>query len=302
MATDIAFALAILSLISDRIPVSLRVFLTALAIIDDLGAVIVIAVFYTQNISFPDLFMALLVFAGLLLLNRLQVKKMFVYVVLGLVLWYFMYKSGVHATVAGVLLALAIPYKTALSKENLIQLLRETFNNIRQTLSQPDTTSRMIMEEVEEVVAKTSSVSQKLEHTLHGYVLYLIMPIFAIANTGLVIESSLLNQVFSPGSLGIIAGLVIGKPLGIWFFSWMAVKANIASLPEGANWKHLIGTGFLGGIGFTMSIFITLLAFEDPYQQNIAKMAILFASVLAAVIGFVILRSNSVPSLNRPEE
>jgi NhaA family Na+:H+ antiporter len=227
---------------------------------------------------------------------------MFVYVVLGLLLWYFMYKSGVHATVAGVLLALTIPYKTALSKERLTQLLQEKFNNIRRSLPSPDTTSRMIMEEVEDIVAQTSSVSQKLEHTLHGYVLYLIMPVFAIANTGLVIESNLLGNVISPAGIGIIAGLVIGKPLGISLFSWIAVKANIASLPENTTWKHLIGTGFLGGIGFTMSIFITLLAFENSSQQDIAKMATLFASVLAALTGFVILRSSPVSSLESLEE
>jgi NhaA family Na+:H+ antiporter len=301
MATDIAFALAILSLLGNKVPTSLKVFLTALAIIDDLGAVIVIAVFYTSDLSFSDLFRALLIFAGLLVLNRLRVKKLFVYVVLGLVMWYFMYKSGVHATVAGVLLALTIPYKTALPKVQLLHLLQEKFNNIRKSIQFPETTSRMIMEEVEDIMYRTSSVSQKLEHALHGYVLYLIMPVFAMANTGLVIEGNLFSNLASPIGLGILAGLVIGKPLGIILFCWLAVKTRIAYLPEKTTWLHLTGAGFLGGIGFTMSIFITLLAFGDVAHQDISKLAILIASILAAVIGYIILNFSTLPDTDEIE-
>ncbi|MDO1445224.1 Na+/H+ antiporter NhaA [Rhodocytophaga aerolata] len=304
MATDIAFALAILSLLSNRVPVSLKIFLTALAIIDDLGAVIVIAVFYTADLSLPYLFKALLVFLGLLLLNRIKVKKLFIYVVLGILLWYFMYESGVHATVAGVLLALTIPYKTMLPKDKLVHMLQNKFSQIRKNVPSPETTSRMIMEEIEEVVEKTSSVSQKLEHTLHGYVLYLIMPIFALANTGLVLETESFSEVLSPGGIGIFLGLVLGKPLGICLFCWLAVKTNISSFPEYTTWQHIIGAGFLGGIGFTMSIFITLLAFQNADQQNMAKLAVLFASLTAASIGYIILRNSkaTIPDEQLEEE
>jgi NhaA family Na+:H+ antiporter len=304
MATDIAFALAILSLLSDKVPVSLKVFLTALAIIDDLGAVLVIAVFYTSDLSLPYLLSALLVFLSLMLLNWIKVKKIFVYVVLGIVLWYFMYKSGVHATVAGVLLALTIPYKTILPKDKLVSMLQEKFYQIRKNAPSPETTSRMIMEEIEEVLEKISSVSQKLEHTLHGYVLYLIMPIFAMANTGLVLESESFSQILSASGVGIFLGLVIGKPLGICLFCWIALKTNISSFPVGTSWQHIIGAGFLGGIGFTMSIFITLLAFQDPDQQNIAKLAVLFASLFAATVGYFILQRSKVtePEVEQLEE
>jgi NhaA family Na+:H+ antiporter len=216
-------------------------------------------------------------------------------------MWYFMYKSGVHATVAGVLLALTIPYKTALPKVQLLHLLQEKFNNIRKSIQFPETTSRMIMEEVEDIMYRTSSVSQKLEHALHGYVLYLIMPVFAMANTGLVIEGNLFSNLASPIGLGILAGLVIGKPLGIILFCWLAVKTRIAYLPEKTTWLHLTGAGFLGGIGFTMSIFITLLAFGDVAHQDISKLAILIASILAAVIGYIILNFSTLPDTDEIE-
>jgi NhaA family Na+:H+ antiporter len=200
--------------------------------------------------------------------------------------------------VAGVLLALTIPYKTILPKDKLVRMLQDKFNQIRNNAPSPETTSRMIMEEIEEVLDKTSSVSQKLEHTLHGYVLYLIMPIFAMANTGLVLESESFSQVLSASGIGIFLGLVIGKPLGICLFCWIAIKTNVSSFPVGTGWQHIIGAGFLGGIGFTMSIFITLLAFQDPALQNIAKLAVLFASLFAAGAGYLILQRSS---LTEPE-
>lgn len=247
MATDIAFAVGILSLLGNRVPPALKIFLMALAVIDDLGAIIVIAVFYTGTLSVLNLLLALGVFALLLLLNYFRVKNLIPYLLGGLVMWYFMLHSGVHATITGVLLAFAIPFG----------------NGGEQT------------------------PSYRLQHFLHKPVAFLVMPVFALANTGIAVEPGWYNSLTHMGSLGIIAGLVLGKPLGIWFFSFLSVKLKWCELPSGLKWKHLLGTGFLGGIGFTMSIFITLLAYDSPELVNHAKMAILLASVCAGAIGYV---------------
>lgn len=255
MATDIAFALGVLSLLGKRVPFSLKIMLTALAIVDDLGAILVIAIFYSSNISIMHLFLALGTFAVLIGLNKFGIRYMAVYILLGMVLWYFTLKSGVHATIAGVLLAFSIP------------LGRGT----------------------------QVSAAEKLEHFLHKPVSFFIMPVFAIANTGFVIHSDISNVFTSPASLGIILGLFIGKPLGISFFSWIAVKTKLAGLPSASTWKQLIGIGFLGGIGYTMSIFIALLAFDDISLQSFSKAAILCASLLSGIVGFILLKKSSHP-------
>jgi NhaA family Na+:H+ antiporter len=252
MATDIAFAIGILSLLGNKVPASLKIFLTALAVIDDLGAVVVIALFYTKTISAYYLIGAFAVYAVLILLNRLKVCNLIPYIVGGILMWYLMLHSGVHATVTGVLLAFAIPFGKS----------------------------------------KETSPSFYLQHLLHKPVAFLILPIFALANTGLVISDGWINDLAGWGSLGIIAGLLIGKPLGITLFSYLAVKFNFSYLPENVNWKIIIGTGFLAGIGFTMSIFITILAFDDYDLTNKAKMAILAGSLLSGVIGFIVLKKQ----------
>ncbi|MEO5891141.1 MAG: Na+/H+ antiporter NhaA [Ferruginibacter sp.] len=251
MATDIAFAIGILSLLGNRVPASLKVFLTALAVIDDLGAIIVIAIFYTTSLSFMNLFIALGIFAFLLVLNRLKVHNLIPYLIGGVVMWYFMLHSGVHATITGVLLAFAIPFGNSGKK----------------------------------------SPSYILQHFLHKPVAFFILPLFAIANTCIaLVGSSLGGVLWKANSLGIMAGLVIGKPLGIFLFSLIGVSLGLCALPTDLKWKHITGAGFLGGIGFTMSIFITLLAFNDDSIVNESKVAILLASVLAGVIGFTWLR------------
>lgn len=252
MATDIAFALGVLGLLGKRIPASLKVFLAALAIIDDLGAILLIAIFYVSDFSLMYLLLALGVYAGLLVLNRLGVKGLPFYLIPGVVMWYFMLQSGVHATVAGVLLAFALPFGDG----------------------------------------SETSPSYKLQHFLHRPVAFGIMPIFALANTGIVFSGRWLEGLTTSNSLGVLAGLLVGKPLGIVTASWIAVKAGLSQLSEELSWKHIIGAGFLGGIGFTMSIFITLLAFTEPEIIQNTKIVILLSSLLAGVTGFLILRGQ----------
>lgn len=250
MATDIAFAIGIISLLGSRVPASLKVFLTALAVIDDLGAIIVIAIFYTSSIMFSSLLVALLIFAFLLFLNRLKVHNLIPYIIGGVVMWYFMLQSGVHATITGVLLAFAVPFGDGSEK----------------------------------------TASYILQHFLHKPVSFLILPLFALANTAIVLGGNLTAGLSQPLSLGIIAGLVIGKPLGIWLFSYLAVLMGLCVLPSDIKWKNIIGAGMLGGIGFTMSIFITLLAFDNNDHVNNSKIAILIASLTAGLAGLLWLR------------
>lgn len=254
MATDIAFALGVLALLGSQIPASLKVFLTALAVMDDLGAIIVIAVFYTAQFSVIYLFGALTVFAVLVMFNRVfRVMSLFPYLLGGALMWFLMFKSGVHATIAGVLLAFAIPFSAKADDE--------------------------------------ASPSHRLEHFLHKPVAFVILPIFALANTGVVIGSGWQQDLLTPNSVGIIGGLVLGKPLGITLLSVVAVAIGMCRLPADLRWRHLFGAGLLGGIGFTMSIFITNLAFASNVDFiNASKMAILLASLTAGVLGFVWLR------------
>ncbi|MES2003445.1 MAG: Na+/H+ antiporter NhaA [Bacteroidota bacterium] len=262
MATDIAFAIGILSLLGSRVPTSLKVFLTALAVIDDLGAIIIIAIFYTTSLSFVNLFIALGIFGFLLILNRLKVHNLIPYLIGGAAMWYFMLHSGVHATITGVLLAFAIPFGNGGEK----------------------------------------SPSFILQHFLHKPVAFFILPLFAVANTCIAIDSDWQSGLGQPNSLGIIAGLVIGKPLGIWLFSFMGVGSGLCMLPTDLKWKNIIGAGFLGGIGFTMSIFITLLAFDKADIINHSKIAILVASLIAGITGFFWLKLTLKTSLKNKED
>lgn len=250
MATDIAFALGILSLLGSRVPIALKVFLTALAVIDDLGAIIVIALFYSKGISFFHLGIAMGIFVLLLVLNRKKVHVLWPYLLGGVCMWYFMLHSGVHATITGVLLAFAIPFADG-SKD---------------------------------------SISYKLQHVLHRPVAFIILPLFALANTAVFFHGSFSSAMMELSSIGILSGLVIGKPLGISLFCWGATALRWCQMPDGVGFKKLLGVGMLGGIGFTMSIFVTLLAFDDLEMINISKIAILIASTVAGVIGFIYLK------------
>ncbi len=252
MATDIAFAIGILSLLGNKVPASLKVFLTALAVMDDLGAIIVIAVFYTKSLALSNLFIALGIWGALLILNRLKVRNMIPYLIGGVFMWYFMLHSGVHATITGILLAFAMPFGKG--DEN--------------------------------------SSSYKLQHVLHKPVAFFILPLFAMANTCLALSGDWVSGLAQTNSIGIIAGLFIGKPAGIFLFAFLGSLIGACTLPSDLNWMHIIGAGMLGGIGFTMSIFITLLAFHEPVHIDEAKIAILVASILSGLVGFLMLRKQ----------
>ncbi len=259
MATDIAFALGVLALLGSKVPASLKVFLTALAVMDDLGAIIVIAVFYTASVSTAYLFGAIVVLGLLFLLKKAGVMSLIPYLIGGALMWYLMLKSGVHATIAGVLTAFTIPFTSVEDDE--------------------------------------TSPSYRLEHFLHKPVAFIILPIFALANTGIVIGADALETLTNPNEIGIMGGLILGKPIGIMLLSFAAVSLGISRLPLDLSWRHVFGAGLLGGIGFTMSIFITNLAFVGNQTEiNGSKMAILLASLVAGTIGFLWLKLLSHPT------
>jgi NhaA family Na+:H+ antiporter len=256
MATDIAFALGILALVGKNVPLAVKVFLTALAIIDDLGAIVVIAIFYSKGFSLVYFLGAMGLFVLLLVLNRLKVDALWSYLVLGAAMWYCMLESGVHATIAGVLLAFAIPFRDG----------------------------------------SESSPSYRLQHALHTPVLFVIMPIFALANTCIIFSENWWQGLVSANSIGIFLGLFVGKSVGILGAVVLAIKLNIAQYPRGTTWKHFFGAGFLGGIGFTMSIFITVLAFEsNPEVISASKISVLMTSVVSGLVGFMILKQQPTP-------
>ena len=249
MATDIAFALAAITALGKRAPMSLKIFLAALAIVDDLLAILVIALFYSSELNFSYLGYAGAIFIVLILFNRFGGKNIAFYLIPGIFIWYFIHHSGIHATIAGVLTALTLP-------------------------TTPD---------------ETESPLEKLEHILAKPVNFIIIPIFALANTNIEFQSAMLEGLFSNLGLGIILGVLIGKPIGILIVSWISVKSKIGLLPKNANWLHMLGVGLLGGIGFTMSIFIAILSFADPLLIEEAKFSVLVGSVLTAILGSTLL-------------
>lgn len=252
MATDIAFALAVINLLGNRIPSSLKIFLAALAIVDDLIAILVIAFFYSSGIELTYLYYAAAGMVVLILMNRFNVLNPYLYLIPGVFIWYFIHHSGIHATIAGVLVAMTIP-----TNDTAIE-----------------------------------SPLERLEHALTKPVNFLIIPLFAFANTNITLEKEMLGGLTSGLGLGISLGLLVGKPIGILLTSFLCTKAKLSSLPEGSNWKHIIGVGLLAGIGFTMSIFIAILSFNDPEHVSEAKLSILLTSLLAGVFGYLALNSK----------
>jgi Na+:H+ antiporter, NhaA family len=252
MATDIAFAVGILSLLGNKVPLSLKIFITALAVIDDLGAILIIAIFYSKTISLLYLSGAFAILGILFIFNRFKVHNFMPYLFGGIAMWFCMLNSGVHPTITGVMMAFVIPFGDGSS----------------------------------------TTISSKLQHFLHKPVAYFILPLFALANTAIPIASNFESTLFNNESLGIIFGLVLGKPLGIVLFSFLAFSLSLSTLSNDLNWKKIIGAGFLGGIGFTMSIFITVLAFQTAENINVSKIAIIIASFTAGIIGFCILKVN----------
>jgi NhaA family Na+:H+ antiporter len=298
MATDIAFALGALALLGTRAPLALKVFLTALAIVDDLGAVLVIAIFYTENLKVDALLYSFLFWGAMIAMNRLGVRNALIYFIVSLGLWYFMLKSGVHATVAGVLSAFAIPVRSRIDPELFIARVREYLNQFDQPVTErtiilsPEQQSAV--EAIERESLRVQSPLQRLEHQLHYFVAFFVMPVFALANAGVALGGEGGLNWTSRVIWGVALGLLIGKPLGITLFSWLAVRLGLAQLPQGINFVHIVGVGFLGGIGFTMALFIAGLAFRGD-ELNYAKLGILAGSALAGVIGFMMLRMWTKP-------
>jgi len=295
MATDIAFALGVLTLLGSRVPVSLKLFLTALAIVDDLGAVIVIALFYTSKLSIGALLAAAIIFGILMMLNFLKVYRISIYLFLGFFLWVALLKSGIHATIAGVLLALTIPAKAKNPVDECINSNESVINKLKDNETDPDDPKKAkklvnAIFTIEDNCTHAVSPLLRLEHSLHSWVAYFIIPLFAFANAGIIFKSNLLADVGNPVSVGVFAGLVLGKPIGITLFTWISTRLGLASLPGDVRWIQILGIGFLGGIGFTMSIFIDNLAFAaNPYKVEIAKIGILFSSLIAGIIGYLVL-------------
>ena len=296
MATDIAFAIGILSLLGDRVPGGLKIFLTALAIVDDLGAIIVLAVFYpTHALHLNYLVYVAAIMAVLILLNRARVKNKFFYLIPGVFMWYLTYRSGIHATISGVFLAMVIPSKGNINEirfQTKVSLLLEKFKLTSrkelQVLTSPE--QQHIIHSMNKEITDVDPLMHRLESKLHPIVTFLIMPLFALANAGVDINPSHIGGGgIHPISSGIFFGLIIGKPLGIFLLSFLSIKLGIAARPKGISWTQLAATGILGGIGFTMSIFIDNLAFTSQSIIDIGKVSILLSSTTAAVLGLIAL-------------
>ncbi|ODN42359.1 Na+/H+ antiporter NhaA [Piscirickettsia litoralis] len=296
MATDIAFAIGILSLLGNRAPRSLIVLLTAIAIVDDLGAVTVIALFYTQEISINYLLYAAFSFIILLLMNLAGVRRLSFYLIIGAVLWFFLLKSGVHATVAGVLLAFTIPGKNTPLPKNFGKLsqeaLSEVENHATKNQGQANEHIKALMHYLEDLVHHAETPLQRLEHALHKPVMFVIVPIFVLINAGISFQGLNLHQsLTSPLTIGIILGLILGKVIGIFGVVFCLIKAKQVQLPKGINLQHIFALSLLAGIGFTMSIFIADLALGDQaVLLNSAKLGILIASLIAGSLGYILLR------------
>jgi NhaA family Na+:H+ antiporter len=294
MATDIAFSLGVLALLGDRIPITLKVLLTALAIVDDIAAVVVIAVFYSTGIDAGALGMAAAILAASVGANRLGIRHPLPYLILGFALWLATLQSGVHATVAGVLMAATIPARTLLNPTQFLRqgrMVLEAFEESSAAKGHGDTEGQQAaVEALRDACFDVQPPLHRIEHILQPWVMFVIMPLFALANAGVILSGGLGEQIVSPVTLGVLFGLLIGKPLGVMVLSWLAVRSGFASLPPGVSRGHLHGVGWLAGIGFTMSLFVADLAFpDDSPELAMAKIGILAASMIAGVVGSLIL-------------
>ena len=290
MATDIAFALGILALAGKRVPLSLKIFLTAFAIIDDLGAILVIAIFYSQKLALTYLFWALGLLILLIFLGRMGIRRLFIFLFLGVIIWFLFLKSGIHATVAGVLLAAVIPHRRETRHAGLIERLKQLITRFPQPEDCHKEIESSLLHKIEGLTSQAQSPLSRLEYSIHPWVSFLIMPLFALANAGVSLVGTGMNSLTTPVGLGIVLGLVIGKQIGVLGFAWIGVRSKLASLPEDTTWRHIYGAAILGGVGFTMSLFINGLAFGGQLSET-AKLAILAASAVNGILGFLVLRT-----------
>lgn len=293
MATDIAFAIGILSLLGNRVPLGLKVFLTALAIVDDLGSIVVLAIFYPSHaLHFDMLGYALLVVVVLLVFNKMKVNRILFYIIPGIALWYFVLQSGVHATIAGVLLALTIPSSTKINEVQFMVSIKHLLDKFKlnsqrgiDVLANPQ--QQEVIHNMSTEIRHVEPLMHTFEAALHPWVTFFIMPVFALVNSGVALNFSSADSI-PPVAVGIFFGLFIGKPVGIFLFSLLSCLFKIAELPAGSNWKQLWAIGMIGGIGFTMSIFIDSLAFTDQSAIDMGKIAIIMTSVVVSVVGLIV--------------
>lgn len=307
MATDIAFALGILALLGKRAPLPLKIFLTAVAIVDDIGAVLVIALFYTDKIVWASLGAAAIIFILLMILSRMGVRKPLPYALLGIALWVAFLKSGVHATIAGVLLAMTIPASTAIDRKGFLDRARQYLDQfekegIKDGNNFTTKKQRALLQGIEDSAQGVEAPLQRLEHALHPWVAFFIMPIFALANAGVDLRTDIIAALVNPITLGIILGLVVGKQIGITFMAWLVTRMGLSRKINGVTWRQIYGASMLAGIGFTMSLFISNLAFSDPVMLSNAKVGILVASFISAGLGWFVLSRNGTPAPQAKED
>ena len=299
MATDIAFVLAVLAMLGKRAPLALKIFVTALAIVDDLGAVIVIALFYTSSISATYLYMAGAVVLLLIAVNRMGVQQILPYLVLGLILWFAVLKSGVHATVAGVVLAMTIPSARKIEPDTFLEQAKDILDKLVNSNGEgkEHEDSDKLIYSLKKNTKRIQPMLGRIEHALHPWVSFFIMPVFALSNAGVrLTDVNLMEVAKHPLSIGVLFGLVLGKQIGVFFFSWVSVKLKLATLPPSINWAQVWGASCLTGIGFTMSIFIANLAFPSSIYLDYAKSSILVASLLSGIIGWLVLSRTASPN------
>ena len=307
MATDIAIALGILILLGKRIPSSLKIFFTALAITDDIGAIIIIALFYTESVSWISLLVGAGFLALLISANKLHIQSPIIYTILGIGLWLGILKSGIHATIGGMLFAFTIPVRTRINSLEFLetgqQALGEFEKDCTNKTSQFTTANqRAALQQLEKATHQVQPPLQRLEHELYYWVAFLVVPIFVLANAGVTLEGNLTASLTHPITLGIVTGLVVGKPLGIILFVRFAIWSGLATMPSDVNWQHIYGVSWLAGIGFTMSLFFAVLAFGGTSQMMMAKLGILVGSAIAGIVGWLILHRIPLIPQERPTE
>ncbi|KKL78990.1 hypothetical protein LCGC14_2019300, partial [marine sediment metagenome] len=300
MATDIAFSLGILSLLGKRVPLALKVFLAAFAIVDDLGAVLVIAAFYSESIGWNYILIALILFVGLAVAIRAGIRNRIIFMVVGGFVWYYVLKSGLHPTLAGVMLAFIVPVRRTIKLGVFNRVMRQNLVPFGDTESEGKLLLKKdqlhALDNIKTYVDMVNSPLQNMEHKMHGLTSFFVMPVFALANAGVLLSAAAGEPVIGAISINIALALIIGKVVGIIAFSWLGIKLKMTELPPGTKWVHLLGLGLLGGIGFTMSMFIASLAFQDASLLNHAKIGILIGSLLAGVSGYLVLKLTLKPS------
>ncbi|QJB55791.1 Na+/H+ antiporter NhaA [Pseudodesulfovibrio sp. zrk46] len=297
MATDIAFALGIMSLLGSRVPIGVKIFLTAVAIVDDIGAILVIALFYTSSLDLTALGIGIAFLGLMATLNfRWGIRHSIPYLILGVIVWFAFLKSGIHATIAGVLAAMTIPASTRMDCSGFVENLRSAANTFEMAITPGKTVltnkeQQMALHSIEHAYDDATTPLQNIEHALHPWVAFFVMPIFALANAGVALEADIFQELMTPVSIGIFTGLVLGKQIGVTGACWIINRLGLASYPDRTTLTHLWGASLLSGVGFTMSIFIANLAFEDAARFiELSKIAILFASLVAGTLGYVVLR------------